>query len=197
MGRSKEVLTTGEVAKICKVAPRTVSKWFDSGKLRGYRIPGSKDRRIPMQQLLRFMRAHGMPLHGVETGVTRVLIVEQMHEVARLLSEALTSGAGYEVRVVHSPFEAGAAAVADTPSVILVDTTMPGLQGKEGLRAMRNVGELSSCRVIALTGYLRDGEDYGLLQDGYDAVIARPFDVSQVVQAIEDALESATAGNNN
>ena len=42
----KEVLTTGEVAKICNVAARTVSKWFDSGQIEGYRIPGSKDRRI-------------------------------------------------------------------------------------------------------------------------------------------------------
>ena len=40
----KKVFTTGQVAKICKVAPRTVSKWFDSGRLRGYRIPGSQDR---------------------------------------------------------------------------------------------------------------------------------------------------------
>ncbi len=32
----KKVFTTGQVAKICKVAPRTVSKWFDSGRLRGY-----------------------------------------------------------------------------------------------------------------------------------------------------------------
>ena len=47
----KDVLTTGEVAKICNVAPRTVSKWFDSGALHGYRIPGSKDRRIPLNQL--------------------------------------------------------------------------------------------------------------------------------------------------
>ena len=40
---NKEVFTTGEVARICNVAPRTVSKWFDTGQLRGYRIPGSKD----------------------------------------------------------------------------------------------------------------------------------------------------------
>ena len=37
-----KVFTTGQVAKICKVAPRTVSKWFDSGRLKGYRIPGSQ-----------------------------------------------------------------------------------------------------------------------------------------------------------
>ena len=62
MDKRKDVLTTGQVAKICNVAPRTVSKWFDSGQLRGYRIPGSKDRRIPLGQLVRFMRAHNIPL---------------------------------------------------------------------------------------------------------------------------------------
>ena len=54
----KNVLTTGQVAKICHVAPRTVSKWFDTGQLQGYRIPGSKDRRIPVDKLLRFMESH-------------------------------------------------------------------------------------------------------------------------------------------
>ena len=49
-----EVFTTGQVARICKVAPRTVVKWFDSGRLRGYRTPGGDNRRIPREELLRF-----------------------------------------------------------------------------------------------------------------------------------------------
>ena len=62
----KPVFTTGQVAKICKVAPRTVSKWFDSGTLRGYRIPGSQDRRIPREHLIRFLKEYGMPLGELE-----------------------------------------------------------------------------------------------------------------------------------
>ncbi len=64
----KDVLTTGEVSKICHVAPRTVCKWFDSGQLRGYRIPSSKGRRIPVSELIRFMKAHNMPIEmlGIE-----------------------------------------------------------------------------------------------------------------------------------
>src|SRR5262249_50495709 len=62
----KKVFTTGQVAKICKVAPGTVSKWFDSGRLKGYRIPGSQDRRIPREQLIRFLKEHGMPLGELE-----------------------------------------------------------------------------------------------------------------------------------
>jgi excisionase family DNA binding protein len=58
----KQIFTTGDAAKILRVAPRTVSKWFDSGKLRGYRVPGSQDRRIPRDQLVRFMKDHGIPV---------------------------------------------------------------------------------------------------------------------------------------
>lgn len=61
MAKGKNVLTTGDVAKICHVAHRTVSKWFDGGMLGGYRIPGSQDRRIPVDSLLSFMEANDMP----------------------------------------------------------------------------------------------------------------------------------------
>ena len=61
MAKGKKVLTTGEVAEICNVASRTVGKWFDGGLLKGYRIPGSRDRRIPVGELVRFMKAYEIP----------------------------------------------------------------------------------------------------------------------------------------
>lgn len=61
MAKGKKVLTTGDVAEICNVAHRTVSKWFDGGLLGGYRIPGSQDRRIPVESLLKFMDANNLP----------------------------------------------------------------------------------------------------------------------------------------
>ena len=73
-----KVFTTGQVAKICKVAPRTVSKWFDSGRLKGYRIPGSQDRRIPREYLIKFLKEHGMPLGDLEDeAMAKILIVAQ------------------------------------------------------------------------------------------------------------------------
>ena len=81
-----KVFTTGQVAKICKVAPRTVSKWFDSGRLKGYRIPGSQDRRIPREYLIKFLKEHGMPLGDLEDeAMAKVLVVGQ----DQLLIEAL------------------------------------------------------------------------------------------------------------
>jgi len=191
MPRTKDVLTTGEVAKICSVAPRTVSKWFDSGKLKGYRIPGSKDRRIPVQQLVRFMRAHNIPLDGLESGITRVLVVEADQDVAELLSHALANNAGYDVHVVRSAFEAGAAAAADKPHVMLADVSLQGLGGRSAIKAFGNVPDMATCKVIATTGALRDGERESLKQEGFDAIVERPFDVSQIVHAIEHVLEAA------
>ena len=103
----KDVLTTGEVAKICNVAPRTVSKWFDSGALHGYRIPGSKDRRIPLNQLIRFMKHHGMPLNGLMTGCTRVLIVDEEQDIVEVLEKILEDEAKYEVEVAKGGIRRG------------------------------------------------------------------------------------------
>ncbi len=80
--RNKLSLTTGEVAKICDVAPRTVSKWCDSGRLKHYRIPtekdtGSKegDRRVYKDDLVAFMRLTGMRVPAGLEICSRVLLI--------------------------------------------------------------------------------------------------------------------------
>src|SRR5204862_1583462 len=127
----KDVLTTGEVAKICNVAPRTVSKWFDSGALRGYRIPGSKDRRIPLNQLIRFMKQHNMPLNGLMTGATRVLIVDDEQDIVEVLEKILEDEAKYEVEVARGGFEAGIIDERYRPPVLLLDIHRRGNYGRE------------------------------------------------------------------
>jgi two-component system response regulator RpaA len=58
-----KVFTTGQVAKICKVAPRTVSKWFDSGRTQGVsHLRVRKTGAIPREYLIKFLKEHGMPL---------------------------------------------------------------------------------------------------------------------------------------
>ncbi len=192
MPRPKDVLTTGEVARICNVAPRTVSKWFDTGKLRGYRIPGSKDRRIPLQQLIRFMRAHGIPLDGLDTGVTRILIVEADPDLAELLSSALAREAGYEIRTAATAFEAGVAAENLRPHVVFMDIAVPGLSGREILRRIRSLPEMAETRLVAVTGLLQEGDAAALQQDGFDAVLSKPFEIGQVVKVVEDLMTPAS-----
>jgi excisionase family DNA binding protein len=57
----KTVFSTLEAAEICNVSEQAIIQCFDSGLLKGYRVPGSRDRRIPRESLLRFMEENGIP----------------------------------------------------------------------------------------------------------------------------------------
>lgn len=188
MAIEKEVLTTGEVAKICNVAPRTVSKWFDSGSLKGYRIPGSRDRRIPSAELLKFMRAHGIPLEGLSSGRTRVLIADAEKDVVDTLAKILTEQTSYEVRVATSNFAAGMECERFKPHVLLLDLHMGGESDYRNLiEQVRRSENLQITKIVGLSGKLTDGQIQAIRSTGFDGFIKKPFQVRQVVDAIEAA----------
>ena len=121
----KKVFTTGQVAKICKVAPRTVSKWFDSGRLRGYRIPGSQDRRIPREQLIKFLKEHGMPLGELEEEEWhKVLVIGAEKLFIERLREILPEDEDYKYEIAQSGFEAGIMAESFHPDTIVIDLAL-------------------------------------------------------------------------
>ena len=184
----KDVLTTGEVAKICNVAPRTVSKWFDSGALHGYRIPGSKDRRIPLNQLIRFMKQHGMPLNGLMTGCTRILIVDDEQDIVEVLEKILEDEAKYEVEVTKGGFAAGVTADKFRPHVILIDMHLKDIDGREVAKQVKSNPDLQLTKVIAMSGKMSEEELKGLLASGFDGILKKPFHVRQVIEAIEDSM---------
>ena len=184
----KDVLTTGEVAKICNVAPRTVSKWFDTGALHGYRIPGSKDRRIPLNQLIRFMKQHGMPLNGLMTGSTRVMIVDSEQDIVEVLEKILEDEAKYEVEIARDGFAAGVTAEKFRPHVILLDMHLPEVHAAEVAKQVKKNPDLQLTKVIAMSGKLTDTEVQGLMGGGFDGFLRKPFHVRQVIEAVEDAM---------
>lgn len=183
----KEVLTTGEVAKICNVAPRTVSKWFDTGSLKGYRIPGSKDRRIPVGELVRFMKSHGIPLDGLSSGRTRVLVVDADRDVTDTLSRVLAEQTNYEVHCANTAFEAGLECERFKPHVLLLDLHLNDGDSRKVADAVRTSSNLQMTRIVAMSGKLTDGQAHALRSQGFDDFLKKPFQVRQVVTAIESA----------
>lgn len=188
MPKQKDVLTTGEVAKICNVAPRTVSKWFDSGQLKGYRIPGSKDRRIPVSALIRFMKQHSIPLDGLMSGQTRVLIVDSDPELATAIHNQLGEKANYEVQIASGGFAAGVACEKFRPHCLLLDIHLPDTDCKGLVRSIRESGELQLTRIVATSGKLTDGQLNALLKEGFDGFMKKPFGTREAIEAIEDAV---------
>ncbi|NLX14926.1 MAG: response regulator [Phycisphaerales bacterium] len=193
MDNGKQVLTTGQVARICNVAPRTVSKWFDTGHLRGYRIPGSRDRRIPLNQLVRFMKANGIPLDKLENGLTRLLIVDEQKDLTDLLAGALTDRNGYEVRVAANAFEAGGITQEFCPAVVVADVDLPGIDGRTLSRFIAGRSELHGIRLIGMSASLDDTERQTLRQEGFHNTLAKPFNIQQLIQVIEATLRAEVA----
>jgi excisionase family DNA binding protein len=112
LGRS--IYTTGQAAKLCLVAPRTIVKWIEAGRLKCYRIPGSQDRRIRRQDLARFVAENGLPVPpelADLAGRSAVLLVG-------LPPVAIENA---RVTAVPDAFNAGAAAVDLLPAVVVVD----------------------------------------------------------------------------
>ncbi|MGB2865020.1 MAG: helix-turn-helix domain-containing protein [Sedimentisphaerales bacterium] len=188
MAKGKNVLTTGDVAKICHVAPRTVSKWFDNGQLRGYRIPGSKDRRIPVSELIRFMKVHNMPTSELAVGKIRVLIADSNINTASALADILRSKAEYEVQIVQGNFETGSVIQKFSPHVLLVSLLAEGIDAAAVCKGIRENEDLRTIKIIALVNNLSDSESTALLQKGFDGYVPYSADAIEVIKRIEEAI---------
>jgi two-component system, OmpR family, response regulator RpaA len=180
----KDVLTTGQVAKLCNVAPRTVSKWFDSGQLRGYRIPGSRDRRIPVTHLVSFMKVHGMPLNGLDLNCTRVLVLDVDGDVQQSLGESMGHPDEFAVSYAKTAFEAGVTVESTKPDILVVNIALEDVRPDQICRDLRSHVDLQSLKLIAIGSELSDAQGQQLLQYGFDAYICKPFDGPTLINAI-------------
>ncbi len=179
----KTVLTTGEVAEICHVAPRTVSKWFDTGKLRGYRIPGSRDRRIPLEHLIAFMRAYGIPLDELDGGICRVLVFAP--GIQKELIDAINATNRYDIQTADSGFQAGVLAQQIRPKVVVLDVEQAEDECRAICRNIRESEELQSARVIALGCDEHCELGRNLISSGFDRCLAKPYTPAALVKVIE------------
>jgi len=185
----KQVFTTGQVAKICQVAPRTVSKWFDSGKLRGYRIPGSQDRRIPRDQLIRFLKENGMPLGGLEQeGWHKILIVGAEPLFIDRVKELLPEDDDFKYEIAHSGFEAGTKASAFQPDTIIIDHAMGRSESLQIASTLKRNDQYKETLIIALASEDEPNPE-GLSDYGYNDAFKKPFDVALLAERIRTLVE--------
>lgn len=188
MAKGKDVLTTGDVAKICHVAPRTVSKWFDNGQLKGYRIPGSKDRRIPVSELIRFMKVHNMPTEELSVGTIRILIADSNDRTGSALADVIKDKAGYEVQTARSSFETGAALQKFTPHVLLISLLSEEIDAGSVCQGIRANEDLRTIKIVAIANRLNDSESQALIQKGFDGYLPLSADAGEVVRKIEEVI---------
>ncbi|MEI8190682.1 MAG: response regulator [candidate division NC10 bacterium] len=186
----KSVFTTGEVADVCKLSQQTVIRCFDSGRLHGYRVPGSRFRRIPRDALIQFMKEHKIPLDQIEMGKTRVLVVDDDPAIVEMLVELLERDWRFEVDTAATGFDAGLKTRSFHPDVIVLDYMLPDINGNAVCRSIRSDESLNDVKIIIVSGVVDRDHVEKLLQDGADDFIQKPFSIEQLVNRISELVHS-------
>ncbi|RMG33113.1 MAG: response regulator [Planctomycetota bacterium] len=185
----KTVFTTGEAAKICKVSQQTIIRCFDSGQLKGFRVPGSRFRRIPRDVLYKFMKENGIPTDALESGKRKALIVDDDKDLVEMISEALNRDGRFEVRSANNGFDAGMVVKEFRPDVIILDVMLPDINGKEVCQRVRNDSTLDDTKIICISGMVEADKVEELKKAGADEFLQKPFEIEKLVELICKKLD--------
>jgi two-component system OmpR family response regulator len=186
---TKTVFTTGEAAKICKVSQQTIIRCFDNGSLKGFRVPGSRFRRIPRDQLFSFMRDNGIPTDALESGKRKVLVVDDDEELVELLVDVFERDARFEVRTANNGFGAGMLVKEFRPDLVVLDVMLPDINGKEVCQRVRNDSSLESVKIICISGMVEQDKIADLKAAGADDFLHKPFSVERLLDRACDLLD--------
>jgi excisionase family DNA binding protein len=188
-GRMKTVFTTGEAAKICKVSQQTIIRCFDNGQLKGFRVPGSRFRRIPREALYKFMRDNGIPTDALESGKRKVLLVDDDAELVELMNKFLDEDGRFEVRIASNGFDAGLMVKEYRPDIIVLDVMLPDINGKEVCHRIRADSTLEDVRILCISGMIEEDKVQELRLAGADKFLHKPFDVEELIDEMCALLE--------
>jgi len=185
----KTVFTTGEAAKICKVSQQTIIRCFDNGQLKGFRVPGSRFRRIPREALYKFMKDNGIPTDALESGKRKVLLVDDDAELVELMNKVLEEDGRFEVRIASNGFDAGMMVKEYRPDMIVLDVMLPDINGKEVCHRVRADSSLEDVRILCISGMIEEDKVQELRLSGADDFLHKPFDIEELIDRMCNLLE--------
>jgi excisionase family DNA binding protein len=190
----KTVFTTGEAAKICKVSQQTIIRCFDSGQLKGFRVPGSRFRRIPRDQLFAFMKDNGIPTEALESGKRKVLIVDDDEELVELMRDAFERDGRFDLRTANNGFDAGMLVKEFRPDLVVLDVMLPDINGREVCVRVRSDKSLDDVRIICISGMIEADKVTDLRAAGANDFLQKPFSVDRLLERSCEllTLEAAT-----
>ena len=189
----KTVFTTGEAAKICKVSQQTIIRCFDNGQLKGFRVPGSKFRRIPREALYKFMKDNGIPTDALESGKRKVLLVDDDVDIVEMINRALEEDGRFEVKIAANGFDAGMMVKEYRPDLIVLDVMLPDINGKEVCQRVRKDHAAEDVKIICISGMVEEDKIQELRLSGADDFMGKPFDAEALIDRMCSLLEMEPA----
>ena len=185
----KTVFTTGEAAKICKVSQQTIIRCFDNGSLKGFRVPGSRFRRIPRDHLYSFMKENGIPTDALESGKRRLLIVDDDAELVELMVDVFMRDGRWDIKTANNGFGAGMLVKEFRPEMVVLDVMLPDINGKEVCQRVRSDPSMSAVKIICISGMVEQDKIADLIAAGANDFMNKPFQVEKLIDRCCEMLE--------
>ena len=186
-----KTFSTGDIAKFCGVNLRTVIRWIDKGELKGFKLPGRGNNRVTEEALLAFLSRYNIPVPPelcVNNPLSnrQILIVDDEVSVAKAIQRVL-KGAGYHTLLAHDGFRAGSQLEKNKPVLMTLDLSMPGLDGYEVIKFVRDNKDISQTRILVISA-LDDEKLQEAVLCGADAYLQKPFDNTELLSVIEKLI---------
>ena len=182
----KTLFTPFEVATLLGVSPVTVRQWAQKGLIDARTTAGGH-RRFTREAVVAFAERMQMTLPAelaAERAGTRVLIVDDDRQLSAMLVALITARVpGAEVASAFDGFDAGRQVHRLKPALVVLDITMPGIDGVEVCRQIKADPELAHTRVIAVTGNFTLELEQRVLAAGAEALLKKPFSTDELLRA--------------
>jgi CheY-like chemotaxis protein len=191
MKPSKKAFGTYKIAKMCHVTPATVNHWIKAGKLPSF-VTGGGHRRVWDADVIAFLKSHNYPVPaGVfSTGPVKILIVDDDSHQRRMLNDAIHRYfPSAEIHAAVDGFEAGHKIGVLSPSLVILDLRLPGVDGFKVCQMVREDKNAAAVRILAVSGLEEDGVKEKILAAGADDFLKKPFDGDAVAKKIAALLD--------
>jgi excisionase family DNA binding protein len=187
----EDILTVFKASQVCKVSPKTIINWIESGHIPAYKTVGGH-RRIKQTDLVAFMNKQGIPVPegGEPVDVRkRILVVDDDPIIVETIVQALEEDEhDYEVVSASDGFEAGLQVNHFKPHLMILDIMMPDIKGYEVCRKIKNDEKTKDTCIIVLSAYL-DDEKFKKMKDyGADVCFSKPLPLPQLKKEVARLL---------
>jgi len=186
MGQKEASYTSGKVAKLLGIPARTARRYLTTGKIPASQNPITGTWKIDKDDLVKFMKKYNLDTSAL-TSPPKVLIVDDDASVVKLVAKSLQKSKYLlDVTTTTDGYDALIRLGKSVPDLIVLDVQMPGTDGKQILKVIKENEEMKSLKILIVTGYPDFIDE--MKQLGADDGLAKPFTPLDLISKIETLL---------
>lgn len=196
----EDLLKISEMAQKADVLVSTIRYYTDIGLLKaatttegGHRL---YEEGPTMDRLgkIKKMVAKGMTLPEIQSHIDqematkKILVVDDEPEIADFIKDLLADTIPHQLEIANDGFSAGRLVNSFSPDLVILDLLLPGVDGFQVCKAIREDTETSNTRILAVTGYDSPEIRSKILASGADDYLGKPLDYHQTLEKITRLL---------